>query len=196
MADQVLTNLKFMLADGFPGLPDPRYGPPTDGFTGALSHNVAAAAYPIGTKVQVANVTTGLAGLSTLVYLCLSHQDGTNILAPRHLVAISTTATPYAVTNEIATVLDTPTGQKGPIAVALSAMTTTYYGWFWCGGVAPIDAVPAMEGNFYTLNTVTAGCTMTWGTLATPGLVAGEIGFDIHNAVGEELVGVAFAADA
>ena len=193
MADQVLTNLKFMLADGFPGRADPRYGPPTDGFTGALSHNVAAAAYPIGTKIQVYNQTTGLAGLSTFIYARLTHQDGTNVLAARHLVAISTTATPYAFTNEIATVL---TNQLGPIAIGLSAMTTNYYGWFWCGGVAPIDYVAAMEGDFYTLNTVTAGCTMTWGTLASPGTTPGEIGFDIHNAVGEELVGVAFAEDA
>jgi hypothetical protein len=193
----VLTNLKFTLSDGWPGSPSAEFGRPADGFLGATHHNVAAAAYPVGTKIAVRNVTTGLEGWSTFIYLLLSNQDGTNILKARHLVALSTAAKPYSVTNEIATVLG---NQLGPIAIGLGLMgtgaTPAVYGWFWCGGVAPIDEVAAMEGDFYTLNTVTAGCTMTWGTLATPGLVAGEIGFDIHNAVGEALVGQAFAADA
>jgi hypothetical protein len=198
MADQVLTNLKFYLLDGFPGRADPRRGAPTDGFTGATSHNVTEAngilaGYRLGDKIQVRNLTTGLAGLSTLIYLKLGAQDATNILAARHLVALSSAAHPYTVTNEIATVLG---NTLGPIAIGLSAMTTGRCGWFWCGGVAPIDAVPAMEGDFYTLNAVTAGCTMTWDTLATPGLVAGEIGFQLASAVGTQKTGIALAADA
>ena len=202
MADQVLTNLKFYLHDRWPGKPNTRMGVPEGGFTGALHHNVTEAVglalgYRLGEKIQVQNKTTGLAGPSTFIYLKLSNQDATNILAARHLVAMSSAALPYNVTNEVATELG---NQLGPIAIALSAMgsgaTPAVCGWFWCGGVAPIDFVAAMEGNFYTLNTVTAGCTMTWNTLATPGTVAGEIGFDIANAAAEEHVGVALAADA
>jgi hypothetical protein len=204
MADQVLTNLKFMLHDLWPGRADERRGVPTDGFTGTSHHNVTeavglAAGYRVGDKRQVRNITTGLEGLSTFIYLKLSNQDATNILAARHLVVRSTAVLPYSVTNEVATEL---ANQTGPAAIALSAMgsgaTPAVCGWFWCGGVAPIDFVAAMEGDFYTLNTVTAGCTLTWNTLATPGLVAGEIGFDIANytTAPEAEIGFAFAADA
>jgi len=191
-SDGTIDSEKIMLFDGFPGAPDPRYGPPTDGFTGALSHNVAAAAYPIGTKIEVRNTTLGIPGLSRFIYLKLESQDGTHALAARHIVALHSDATPYDVTNDNGADL---AAQCGPIAVGLSAMTTDYYGWFWCGGVCPEDWVPALGGLYATLTPGTVAIGQFTHADITASETYGEIGLDVRNAVAEALNGFAFAAD-
>jgi hypothetical protein len=60
--------------------------------------------------------------------------------------------TQYIVTDDASEAL-----LSGPIAVALSAMTTGYYGWFWCGGVCPVDSVSGLGGSYVTDGTVAAG---------------------------------------
>ncbi|HUS44658.1 MAG TPA: hypothetical protein VM219_01280, partial [Phycisphaerae bacterium] len=58
MANFTIDSEGFYLVDQFPGVPDVRLSVPKDGFTGADHHNVSAAAYPIGTKIQVYNKLT------------------------------------------------------------------------------------------------------------------------------------------
>jgi hypothetical protein len=190
-SDGTIDSELIMLYDGFPGQPDPRIGPPTDGFTGALSHNVVAPYYPVGTKIEVRNTTLGIPGLSRFIYLKLESQDA-NVLAARHIVALHSDATPYDVTNDAGADL---AAQMGPIAVGLSAMTTDYYGWFWCGGVCPEDWVAALGGLYATLNPGTVAIGQITRADVTAGATYGDFGFDVRNAVGEALNGFAFHAD-
>jgi len=200
MADSSLSVYKAFLYDKWPGDADPRFGVPPDLFIGASHHNVVAAKYPIGTKVQVYHpgATAGsLAGYSTLIYLKLEMQDATNLLAAAQMVALHSDAVPYDATNEVATLLGTT---MGPAAIALSVMTVDYYGWFWCGGVVPVDFLEATNvlittHLLYTVNTVAIG-DMCWCNLApTAPLVSGEIGFCLPAADTTTRVGFAMIAD-
>jgi hypothetical protein len=190
-SDGTIDSELFVLNDLWPGRPNPSYGLPADGFTGTAHHNVAAAAYPIGTKIQVRNATLGIAGLSTFIYLNLAAQDA-NVLAARHIVALHSGATPYVVTNDAANDL---ASQIGPIAIGLGAMTTGRYGWFWCGGVCPEDFVPALGGLYATLNPGTVAIGQITRADGTPSATYGDFVFDVRNAVGEALNGFALAAD-
>jgi hypothetical protein len=152
MADGTLDSDLLLLTDNWPGHPTGQYSPPTDGFTGASSHNVEAAAYPLGTKISVYNRgTAGQAGLSTLIYLQLLTQHSTNLVAAKSVVVQDSATVWWKVTNATANVASTQQA-----AIALSAMTTAYYGWFWCGGVCPEDFVSGLGGNYLTNGLVVA----------------------------------------
>lgn len=172
MANVTVDSEAVILIDLFPGYPDPRLAAPKDGFTGSDHHNVASVAYPIGTKIQVYNKGTGVDGLSVFIYLKLETQDATNVLAARHFVTNHSDATPYDVTNEAATDIG---AHLGLCAVGLGAMTTDYYGWFWCGGVCPEAYVSDLGGVYYCSAAAAIGACML-SDLETPGTTAGELG--------------------
>lgn len=193
MADSTLDSELFILFDTTPGGPSPWLSTPGSGFTNTTDHNVAVATYDLGTKIRVYNETLGVAGWSTFVYGECESQDGTNILAVKHLCGLdSTSTTPFLFTNEVASDVG---ATLQSIVVALSAMTTGRFGWFWCEGVVPEDYVAGLGGNFPTLGDVAIGM-MASGDLATPGTTVGEIGFDLPDADTEIIVGLAYAADA
>jgi hypothetical protein len=193
MAQTYIDSEELILVDLWPGYPDSRLGTPKDGFTGADHHNVVAPAYPIGSKIQYYNAgTAGKAGYATFIYLKLEMQDTSNVLAARHLVNLHTDAKPYDVTNENASVI---TETYGPVAIGISAMTVDYYGWFWCGGVCPEDAVAALGGTYATDTNVTAGCRLVTRDAGTTHPTWGEIEFGIAAADTEEVVGYSLATD-
>lgn len=166
---------------------------PKDGFTGSEHHNVATAAFPVGTVVQVyCDGTTGKIGYSQFVYLKLEMQDTTNVLAARHVVVPHTDKEITDVTNEVNSAL---ADAGGFCAVALSAMTVDYYGWFWCGGVCPEQYVSALGGWYYTNDSVAVAtpCIMV-ANLATVGTTEGEIGFATQTA-GLATIGMTFSND-
>lgn len=118
---------------------------PKDGFTGYgtekeyqakavdTSHNVAStsayAIYRLGTKIGYYNETLG--GYGACIYL--QYSAGAETLAAGYPVGIDeANDTLYSVTGDQSTI-----GDGSPTAIALSAMTTAYYGWFWCAGVCP-----------------------------------------------------------
>lgn len=127
---------------------------PRGGFTGSEHHNVASAKYPIGTVVRVEHrATAGKPGFSEFVYLQVGTQDTIAIAAKKVVVQDSATV-PLVMTNDSASCIAVPT----PLgAVALSAVTDAYYGWFWCGGVCPEDYVSGLAGNYSTNGSVIAG---------------------------------------
>jgi hypothetical protein len=195
-SDGTIDSELFMLCDLWPGEPDPRKGLPLDGFTGATHHDVTeavglAAGYRLGDKIEVKNLTLGVAGNSRFIYLKLASQHASTLLY-RHVVVLHSNALPYQVTNASAGKLGT---QKGPAAVALSAMTTGNCGWFWCGGVCPEDFVANLGGTYKTLNPGTVAIGEMTTAVITAAAACGEIGFDVRNAVGEAGVGFALAAD-
>ena len=124
---------------------------PKSGFTGygdgggftekdiSTSHNVVDTSdykiYVPGTKMRYYNST--LKGWGTCIYL--RYSKGAETLAAGYIVQPdpAETATPkhYNVTGDASTFVSI--GLCTPQAIALSAMTTAYWGWFWCGGLCP-----------------------------------------------------------
>ena len=196
MADSTIDSERFYLLDRWPA-GRVFYRLPTGGILGATHHNVATPAYDLGDRIMVRNTTSaGVAGWSTFIYLKLEMQDTTNVLAVKEVVAQHSDAAAggagvFDATNEVATLNGT---QKGPAAVALSAMTVDYYGWFWCGGVCPESIVAGLGGTYATTGAVAIG-DMSWGNLASASATVGEIGFDVANAAGETVIGVAMDTD-
>ena len=105
--------------------------------------------------------TGKLSGWSTFIYLKLGTQHTTLNLScvaatvkcvcttEGTLAENSATAATqlYQVTNDgDATTMES----LGLCAIATSAMTDTYYGWFWCGGVAPLTLLTGLVGDVET----------------------------------------------
>lgn len=135
--DKSVDSEQFILYDLWPGVPFQSVGKPVSyNLQGHASHNVIAAAYPIGTKFQYYNdgATAGLNGWSTMIYLQVGTQETGTVIAAKTFCVSDSATDPYVVTNDG----DSCTAiAGGPVAVAISAITDAYYGWFWCGGVAP-----------------------------------------------------------
>lgn len=191
MADEKIDSQDFYLLDILPGRPVPYYSTPSGGFTGAASHSVEAAAYDVGTKIQVYNKTLGVAGWSTLVYGKLATEGETNVCLVRHVCVMDkTTPSPFEFTNEEGN--DNGEGMS-PAVIPAATLTVEYYGWFWCGGVCPEDYASGLGGFYYTDNTVVIGAMGT-GDLLSPGQTPGEIGFAVTTEA-IATVGWAYVAD-
>ena len=195
MADSTIDSELFVLSNAF-GSPHPAYEnkiPDGDGtFSGASSHNVATAAYPIGTAIRVWNNgdSAGVDGWSEFTYLKFAL--GSNAaLAAKTICVMDSATEPFTVSNDPDDVLTLPTRF---CAIGLSAMTTAYYGWFWTGGVCPESIESDLGGNYATDGNVAAG------DICCHDLVADAIGFgptvDTTGSVPENPCGYALAADA
>lgn len=188
MADSTIDSELFVLYDNWPGDADPGLAqdPPRDGFTGTDHHNVAAAAYPIGSKIQVYNRgDTGQPGFATFVYLQVGTQDLETVIAVKTVVVPDSSTYWYRVTNDPADSIVVPCGLAG---IAVSAITNAYYGWFWCGGVCPEEFVAGLGGTYATDGNVVAG------DLTAHALAAGVTGLGPREA-GEGAFGFAIAGD-
>jgi hypothetical protein len=203
MTDSTLDTKLFILYDLWPTRcfldSGPRY------FNQDPNHNVATAKYPVGAKVKVRNEgrsTSLIYGESTFIYLKLEMQDATNVLAAKMFVSQHSDAAGggdsiWDATNEVASDLG---ATFGPIAMGISAMTTDYYGWFWCGGPCPEEyvlsgATYSLDGNCGTDGTVAIG-KMAKADLASAGTTYGEIGLSLPAADTASTIGYAYAADA
>jgi hypothetical protein len=188
MADSTIDSELFILQDNWPGDADPGLvqDPPRDGFTGSDHHNSSTAVYQVGAKIQIYNEgTSGKAGWATFIYLQVGTQDATTVLAAKSLVVPDSSTTWYQVTNDPLQAVVLPCGMA---AYALSAMTNAYYGWFWCGGVCPEEAVSGLAGTYVTEGNVVAG------DLTAHEAAAGVIGLG-PRAAGEGCIGFAIAGD-
>lgn len=188
MANVTFDSEGLILLDNWAGAPNPHMGVPKDGFTGVEHHNVATAKYDIGTVIQVYNhsASAGVDGLARFVYGKLESQDATYALAVKHVCHWHSDATPFDFTNDEAADL----GESiGPAVVAISAMTTDYYGWFWCGGVCPEEYIPLFAGAFCG-NAATAIGPITSGNVDTEGATYGTLGFETPDADTDFIVGL------
>lgn len=156
MADSTIDSGLVVLHDNFWPRTNTEIIPkPRDGWTGSDHHNVATAAYPVGTKITCYHPNDdalGVAGWYTMIYL----QFGTagDTMAAKALCVPEDATLTYQVTNNAAA--------SGALlsaggVYAISAMTNSYYGWFLCDGVFPTDDVAGLDGNLYTDGTVAAG---------------------------------------
>ena len=155
----------------------------------SYTHNVSAETeYRVGDVINFYNtgVSAGKAGWSQFIYLQCVANAGVAIAAKQVLVPDSATVW-YKFTNDPDDCI-VSTG-SALFGVAISAMTTLYYGWFWCGGVCPEEAVSDLGGNFATEGNLAAG-SITVHDLAADGIGFGPM------ATTEAHAGFALAADA
>ena len=148
-----------VLADSWPKWDSPS-DLPIDNFTGTPGgHNVETATYQLGTKMTYYDTSSG--GPSTLIYLRFGAAGGDETLACGSLVKVesetnNTGELYYMVNNDNDAQMFDP--GVGPFAVAISAMTDNYYGWFWCDGHAPQDKITAFAtATMYTYLTAAHG---------------------------------------
>lgn len=180
MADGTLDSNFLVLIDRWPGAPSHNLSIPSDGFTGS-THNVATAAYDIGTKIQVYNETAGIAGFSTFIYLqYISATEAPPTAAAKQVCTPDANTSLYKVTNDPDQALAIP---SLPSAVMLSVMTLTRFGWFYCGGVVPEDYVSDLGGNFACVNTIALG-----STIIASNLTADAIGYAIAASAATDLI--------
>jgi len=188
-----IDSAEFVLVDNWPtapntGVPDSASDPAS-----GADHNVATAAHPVGTKwTSHQQASAGVnQGAFTLIYLQMGTAATT--LAAKHIVATETApgaATAgtlmYVVSNDDSTV-ELGTGMA---AIALSAVTDAYYGWFWCDGVCPENICSGLAGSYYTQASVVVG-DMSLGQAAADNAV---IGFIVASA-GLRACGISFVID-
>lgn len=143
---------KFYLIDNWPGVVT--IGPNPSDWT-AYS---ATEDFPLGTKRAIYDDTNN--GWATLIYL--QYEKAGEIaactvkspVAPDNTDAIAA-GSYYIVTND-----GTDSFKNGPIAIALGTVTDEYYGWFWCGGLCPVDTIPGLAGSYASDDSCATGCAI------------------------------------
>ena len=190
MADSTIDSELIVLINPFPvGAPTRTAPADIQDLANSYSHNVAAQTeYRVGDVINFYNtgVSAGKAGWSQFVYLQCVANAGVAIAAKQVLVPDSATIW-YRLTNDPDDCL-VSTGSR-LFGVAISAMTTLYYGWFWCGGVCPEEAVSDLGGNHATDGDLAAG------NMTVHDLAADAIGWG-PQATTEAFCGYSLATDA
>ena len=185
MADSTITVQGVVLRDNWPGVP---ITPPvaySDMSAASVGHNLANPMWRLGQKWKVYNSddsvdgTTGFnVGWSTFIYLkgaddiaTAPAATATSIVVIDNTIAAANAADKwFTVTGASA---NTTHDSDGFLGVALSTMTNSYYGWYWCGGVCPIGFVPLFTtaSTLATDDSVVANCEV--GSYTTAALTIG-----------------------
>jgi len=142
---------KFFLIDCWPGVPT--NGPnPADWTT-----IDATELWQLGTKRLVYDDTNN--GWATLMYL--KFEAGTDsACAIKSLCAQDKTEAALAAGYCVVGDVGDECNQNGPLAIALASMTDATFGWFWVGGVCPVDTISGLDGNYVTNGLAAAGSAM------------------------------------
>jgi len=195
--DSTIDSSFIYLQEGRFGAPDLRLGVPKDGFLGTEHHNVSAAKYPARTVVRVycdgtAQNTDGEAG-GELGYAEFTYLKAAadNISCAAKTMCLQESLGDWTTVSPDASTVLHKTGRGLMGAVAISAVTNSYYGWFWTGGVVPIGYVSALSGNYKTDSTVDEGAMMIQTLSALESL-----GFSLAASLGEVFAGYSCSADA
>ena len=153
--DKAIDSNVIVLYDRWPGQASVVGDLPADGITNSTDHNVVAATRRYGEKVVVYNMgTAGIAGYATFIYLQVGTQNADFLLVAKSIVVNDSASLWYQMTNDPD---DCIAISGGLAAIALSAMTNAYFGFFWCGGICPEDFVAGLAGNYECDGGVTAG---------------------------------------
>jgi len=204
MADTALDVQAVLLYDRWPGVavkPDRQY---SDMTATSVGHNVAAPQFPLGTKWCVYNNGTAASvgvgynvGWSVFTYLKAAADIASAVAGVVTVIGCQdSTLAAGDIPSKFYTIntdSDRTTHETtGLIAVCTSTLTNSYYGWYWTGGVAPIDYVSGMTSSSHLIGTAAIAASaelMAAATAATGiGLVTATAG---HPAVGIAL----FATD-
>jgi hypothetical protein len=181
MANSVIDTEMIVLWDNWPIDPHSNWGgpyitgPAVDSL-GWEGQNVATAKFDLGRKFHIREDggTGKVSGWSTFIYLRVATQNPDVLLscvAATNKTICTPAGTPAENATTAATALYTVTNDGnnsdsagavpllplGMCAIATSAMTNNYYGWFWCGGVPPLTLLTGLVGDCPTANTVAIG---------------------------------------
>lgn len=140
---------KFYLIDTFPG--PVTAGPHPSDWTAASTTED----FPVGTKRAVYDDTNN--GWSIMCFLQYVEDGDVGdclVKSPcsQSIASVATAGAWYKVSND-----GTLSYNNGPIAIALGTMDDDEYGWFWVGGVCPVDLVSGLNGVYASDNSVVAG---------------------------------------
>jgi hypothetical protein len=188
MADSTILAKYIVLQDTVQGNVNPNLPQPVGGFIGSDHHNVVAAKYDVGTKIQVYDETAK--GYATFVYLKNGTASSSAIAAGSVMIPAGATQNTgyltYIYTN------DPDDGVVGGnCAIAISAMTDAYYGWFWCGGVAPIGIT---NSGITSSTTLATDDSVAIGALSTIDLTADLAGVGLAVTLKTD-IGISMKAD-
>jgi len=188
MADATITVQGIILKDNWPAVncvTEPDVANIADMTSTLVGHNQGTAKYQLGTKWQLYNrgdaVSIGVGyhrGWSRFIYL-KAEPTATTAIACTTLMLVVPDSTMVAGMAHDALYTVTADSDRtthdthGVVAVALSTMTNSYYGWYWCGGVCPVEFVPGFltasllqtDDTPYSASTVTE--ITTFATAAT-----------------------------
>ncbi len=153
---------KFFLVDYWPGAVTVGTNPAD------FTTPTAAEVFSVGTKRAIYDDTNN--GWAILCFLKYDNGAGTVAVATVKSICGIDTAK-MATAGAWATVTNDGSGCEltGPIAIALATMTDEYYGWFWIGGVCPVDTISGLDGIFLSDASITAG---VWMVLADSASIA------------------------
>lgn len=142
---------KFYLIDNWPGIVTD--GPnPADWVTPSSTED-----FPLGTKRAIYDDTNN--GWATLMYL--KYEKGSAAaVGIKGLCSPDTTEGIAAGGYCIVTNDGGESMNSGPIAVALATMADGEYGWFWVGGVCPVDTITGLAGSYASDGGCLTGCGM------------------------------------
>ena len=156
------------------------YAIPKSGFTGyggascytqqdlTTSHNRVSTSeyaqkYPLGTIIGYFNATLG--GYGACAYMKFDNGDAVACVAGDVLTMLAGTFGSAGHTEHTTLTTDISAGMtKGgiPMAIALTAMTDGYYGWFWMLGVCP-DFYVSSSAKFSTVDINTENVSLEAG---------------------------------
>lgn len=160
----------------------------------ATYHNVASPKYPLGTIIGYFNAT--LHGYGACVYAQCDEVSSGSIVVGRVLTLKSSYGTILTDDASAGMVGTYQTHAGVPAAIAMSTMTTDYYGWFWIMGCCP-DLYTA-AGTSLSANTgITSGGSIAADCAFIASTTDGAIAvYDADAAnVDVEPMGFALAAD-
>ena len=114
--------------------------------------------FPLGTKRAIYDDTNN--GWAILMYLMFEGASAGEACIVKSICAPDTgdaiaAGSYYIVTNDGGDSMN-----NGPIAIALGSVTDEYYGWYWVGGVCPVDTISGLDGNYETAGDVASGSAM------------------------------------
>lgn len=168
-----------------------------DGFLlDPTTHNVSTQEVQVGsvmTKWNDYNASKGVYGWSQFIYLQVGTQNASELLAAKSFVVPDSATLWYQVTNDPDSNLAIPDGLW---AMALSAMTDAYFGWFFCGGVIPSDMIRNAAGTYVLDGTLVTDDNVVAGAVCMHNLDADVIGLGPVDPTAKEVaIGYALASD-
>ena len=110
------------------------------------------------------------------MYLQVSAQNSHAVsIDGKHLCVPVNNTEWWKVSNDPDAVPNKITGQ---VAIALDPIADNRYGWFWCGGVCPVQWVAGLSGTYRTSGSIAQRSTMVTGDLDSPDLLGFSLYFD------------------
>ncbi len=183
---------------------------PRSGFTGygfgkslaeqdiATTHDVAstsdfAKVFPLGTIVSYFN--PALKGYGMCAYMSAVETSSSSIVIGTCLTLVAGSHTSLTDDASAGAVGDAAAEGGYPAAIAISDMTTLYYGWYWIKGVCP-DLYISATAKLSSSNTITSAGDLGAMSSFTASTVDGEI--DLYDNNGSQdlaVIGMTLVAD-